>query len=58
LAELRVDMEATVAALGGDAWIFPPSTLLSLIFWSGFEKRSRLYPSPFLNAMRISFVSL
>jgi hypothetical protein len=35
LAELRVDMEAAVAMLtggGGDAWIFPPPTLLSLIF--------------------------
>jgi hypothetical protein len=40
-------MEATVAALGGDAWIFPLSTLLSPIFWSGLEWRSRLYPSPF-----------
>jgi chromosome segregation ATPase len=33
LAELRVDMEATVAALGGgDARIFPLPTLLSPIF--------------------------
>jgi hypothetical protein len=34
LAELRVDMEATVAALGGggDAQIFPLPTLLSPIF--------------------------
>jgi hypothetical protein len=47
LVELWIDMEATVDALGSDAWIFPPPTLLSPIFWSGFRWRSRLYPSPF-----------
>jgi hypothetical protein len=31
----------------GNSWIFPPPTLLSLIFWSCFRRRSRLYPSPF-----------
>jgi hypothetical protein len=40
LVELRVDMEATVVALGGDAWIFPLPTLLSTIFWSSFGRRS------------------
>jgi hypothetical protein len=55
LAELRVDMEATVAELGGgDACIFPLPTLSSSTFWSHFGRRSRLYPSPFPNAMRIS----
>jgi hypothetical protein len=39
LVELWVDMEATVATLGGDAWIFPLPTLLSPIFleWFGME---------------------
>jgi hypothetical protein len=31
----------------GDAWIFPPPTLLAPIFWSDFRWRSRLCPSPF-----------
>jgi hypothetical protein len=39
---------------GGGARIFPPPILLSPIYWSG----SRLYPSPFLNEMRISLVLL
>jgi hypothetical protein len=36
LAELRRDMEESIAALGGDAWTFPLLMPLSPACWNGF----------------------
>jgi hypothetical protein len=42
----------------GQCMDFPSANTTITDFWSGFGQRSRLYPSPFPNAMRILLVSL
>jgi hypothetical protein len=55
MAALRRDTEASVAALGGDAWIFLP-TSLSPTFWSGSGLMFRRCPLLSSSPMKISLV--
>jgi hypothetical protein len=55
MAALRRDTEASVAALGGDAWIFLP-TSPSPTFWSGSGLMFRRCPLLSSSPMKISLV--
>jgi hypothetical protein len=56
LAELHINMEESIAVLGGDAWTSPLPMPLSPSCWSGSERRFKHCLRPSLSVRRISLV--